>query len=294
VSVAGARLSGSVYGDFFQGSSSTLNHLFRIRTAAIALDWKNTTLLAGQQKPIFSPRDPTSFAQVGVSPLTNAGNPWLWQPQVRVEQRFTLGEESQIRAQVGVLQTNELAANLPAAFAPTLERARPALEGRFEFKFGNLEIAPGFHVSTTHVAGTSVPSNALSFDWFYAPWSKLQFTGLLFGGENIANLGTLRQGFTIRGPGDVIPIGSRGGWAQVALLPTNRLSFHFMGGQHDDRNRDLTSGGIGKNQSYAGNVMYRLAPNVILAWETSRVITSYIGGPTRRNTHHDLALAYLF
>ena len=64
----------------------------RLRTAAISLDWKNTSLLFGQDKPIISPRDPTSLAQVGVSPLTGAGNLWLWQPQIRLEQRFSLGE----------------------------------------------------------------------------------------------------------------------------------------------------------------------------------------------------------
>ena len=58
------------------------NHLVRLRTATISLDWSQTTLLFGQDKPIISPRDPNSLAQVGVSPLTAAGNLWLWQPQI--------------------------------------------------------------------------------------------------------------------------------------------------------------------------------------------------------------------
>lgn len=294
-SIAGARVSASLYTDFFAGSSSTLNHLMRIRTASVQLDWDRTTLLFGQQKPIFSPRDPTSFAQVGVSPLTNAGNPWLWQPQVRVEQRMGLGEAIELRAQVGVLQTNELANNQPGDYAEEPARARPALQGRFELSFGQrLQLAPGFHRSTTHVEGTSVPSDALSIDWLFAPLRQLQLTGLFYAGQNIANLGTLRQGFNIRRYGEVIPISSRGGWAQVALLPADRLSFHFMAGQHDDRDRDVFAGGIGKNQAYAGNVMYRIAPNVIFAFETSRVITTYLRGPVRRNWHNDLAVAYLF
>lgn len=292
--VAGGRVSGSLQMDFYAGSSSTLNHVFRIRTAAARIDWKRTTLMAGQDKPIFSPRDPTSLAQVGVSPLTAAGNPWLWLPQVKVEQRFSFGEETGLRAQLGVLQTNEFGATVPAEYASGLARSRPAIEGRFEFKHRGLELAPGFHRSTTHVAGASLPSYAVSLDWFFSPWSKLQFTGLAFSGENIANLGTLRQGFTIVDSERLLPVHSRGGWAQVAYLPTARLSFNVMAGQHDDNDDDLPFGGFGRNQAYAGNVMYRLAPNLLVAFETSQVRTRYVRGPLRLNTHYDLALAYLF
>jgi hypothetical protein len=291
---AGGKLSGSLNMDFFAGTTSTLNHNFRIRTGAAQIDWSRTTLLVGQLKPIFSPRDPTSLSQVGVSPLTGAGNPWLWQPQVRVHQRFSLGEQTELRAQVGILQTNELAANVPAEFASTLERARPALEGRFEFRRPNLEIAPGFHISRTHVAGTSVPSNAISIDWFYSPVKKVEFTGFAFKGANIANTGTLRQGFSILGPRNAIPIRSRGGWAQLAILPASRISLHLIAGQQDDSDSDLRFSGIGKNQAYAANIMYRISSNMIISLERSQLRTSYLSGPVQSNVHHDLAFAYLF
>ena len=134
----------------------------------------------------------------------------------------------------------------------------------------------------------------MSLDWFYAPVSKVQFTGLLFSGANLANLGTNRQGFTVLGQGRVISIRSRGGWAQIALVPTERLSFHLMAGQQDDRNSDLRGSGIAKNQVYAANVMYRVGPNLIVAFEGSRLRTSYLPGMIRPNTHYDLAFAYLF
>ncbi|HET8547483.1 MAG TPA: hypothetical protein VFL57_05755 [Bryobacteraceae bacterium] len=292
--IGGGRLSGSLFMDFFAGSQNTLGHTVRIRTASAQIDWARTTLLVGQEKPIFSQRDPTSLAMVGVSPMTGSGNPWLWLPQVRVERRFTFGEETGLRAQIGVLQTNETAANTPAAFASTLARARPALEGRFLFHGGKLEVAPGFHLSTTHVAGISVPANAFSVDWLYAPWPSVRFTGLAYGGANLASLGTLRQGFTILGPRDAIAVRTRGGWAQLELIPAARLSFHLIAGQADDNDRDLRFGGIGKNQTYAANVMYRIGQNFIVAFEGSRVRTTYLRGPVRRNTHYDLAFAYLF
>lgn len=292
--VMNGRVSGNINMDLFAGSSAPLNQIMRLRTASLQIDWARTTLLAGIEKPIFSPRDPTSLAQVGVSPLTAAGNPWLWIPQLRVEQRFDFGEETALRAQIGVVQTSEAGAAIPAAFASTLERARPALEGRFQFRHRRLEIAPGFHTATTHVAGTSVPSRVASVDWFFAPFSKLEFTGLAYTGSNFASVGTLRQGFTILAPREVIAVRSRGGWAQIALLPTSRLSFHIYAGQQDDHNRDLRDRGFSRNLAFAGNVMYQVSSNVRIAFESSQVRTTYLPGGVRRNNHYDLALAYLF
>ena len=84
----GGTASGSVYMDFFGGNSAPSNNLFQLRLATLSLTWKNTTITAGQDKPIMSPREPTSLAQVGLAPLTGAGNLWDWNPQVRVEQRI--------------------------------------------------------------------------------------------------------------------------------------------------------------------------------------------------------------
>ena len=90
----GGKASGSLYMDFFGGTSAPGNNLLRIRIATLDLTWKNTTISVGQNKPIISPREPTSLAQVGISPLTSAGNLWDWNPQVRIEQRFSLGDNS--------------------------------------------------------------------------------------------------------------------------------------------------------------------------------------------------------
>ena len=54
------------------------------------------------------------------------------------------------------------------------------------------------------------------------------------------------------------------------------------------------AGRIAKNLVNGGNVMYRLAPNVILSFEGSGIKTTYIGLGIRRVTHYDLSLAYLF
>ncbi len=294
----GGKASGSLYMDFFAGSREPDDHLLRIRTATVDLAWKNTTLTFGQDKPIFAPREPDSLAQVGVSPLTGAGNLWDWQPQVRIEQRFHFGENFGLRAQAGIYQTSEGDAFTPAALARTLEHARPGYEGRFQFWSGGedrrIEIAPGFHISDTHVAGRSVPSRLVSLDWLVRPVKAVEVTGAWFRGENVANLGALRQGFTVLGPSSVIPIHSLGGWAQVAYYITPKLTFHMYGGQERDRASDLNGSGVSRNFIYAGNFMYRLGPNVLASFEASQSRTLYVVNGLRLNNHYDLALAYLF
>ncbi len=294
----GGKATGSVYMDFFAGSALPEDHIFHLRVATLDLNWRNTTIMVGQDKPIVAPREPDSLAQVGVSPLTAAGNLWDWQPQARIEQRFRLGENSGLRAQAGIYQTQELDANVPAAYARTLERARPGYEGRVEFwhKAGvkRFEFAPGYHRSTTHVAGTSVDSRVFTFDGLLRPVQMVEITGALFRGQNVANLGALRQGFLILGPSQARAVHSTGGWAQIAIFPTPKLTFHLYGGQQSNRAADLLASSARRNFVYAGNLMYRLAPNILGSIEISQTRTDYLTQRIRLNNHYDLALAYLF
>ena len=294
----GGKASGSVYMDFFGGTAFPGNNLFRIRTASLDLTWKNTTVSVGLDKPIISPRDPTSFAQVGVPALTDAGNLWNWNPQVRVEQRFAFGENSGLNAQAGVYETTEnYSYALPAVYASPLEQSRPAYQGRFEFFHGNdhrrIEIAPGFSLSATHVGGQSVQSRIASLDWFFRPFPLLEFSGEAFNGQDAAGLGAL-PGFTIQPEYSIIPIHSHGEWGQIAVLPTARLSFHVYAGEQYNRASDTAPYGVHRNFVYAGNVMYKLAPNVVAAMEAAQTRTEYLGSLLRLNNHYDLALAYLF
>ena len=295
----GATIRGMVLMDLFQGSSASLNHLLRLRVANLSMDWKNQSLSVGQDKPLISIREPNSLSQVGVSAFTGTGNLWLWQPQVRFEQRVALGPNTGLRAQASVYQTAESSTDVPAQFAASLERSRPALQGRFEVwrqfeNGGRIEIAPGFHTSTTHVAATSVPSRLFTLDWSIQPLVKWKLVGMFFTGENPDNMGSLRQGFTVLGLRNVIPVHGSGGWAQLSYSPTKRLTVSVMNGQVDGRNADLRPGAIGKNLQSASNLQYRLAPNVFLGFEASQIRTTYLGIGKRLNNHYDLALAYLF
>jgi hypothetical protein len=297
--LGGGQVRGSLDMDLWGGTASSLNHLVRMRTATLEIDWKNSTLTVGQDKPLIAPRDPDSLAQVAFSPLTAAGNLWLWQPQARFEQRVGLGENAGLRAQASVYQTSEPSAGVPPQYQATLSAARPALEGRFEFwsKFASgarLEIAPGFHVSQTHVAGVSIPSRLFTIDWMLQPIAKVRFTGAFFHGRNAAGVGGLRQGFTFVEDNRVTAVAASGGWAQLSYLATQRLTLNAYSGQESNHAADLFSGQIARNFVYAGNLQYRLGSNVLFGLEANQVRTTYVGGLLRLLNHYDLALAYLF
>jgi len=293
--IGGGKVTGAAYMDFFGGGTG-LNQTARLRVATLDATWKNTTLALAFDKPILSPREPDSLAQVGVSPLTAAGNLWLWQPQARVEHRISLNENAGLRAQFGLYQTSEGGTGLASEY-PDLARARPGYQGRFEFwkQSGSrrIEVAPAFHASSTRVLGQSVPSRIFAIDWLIRPASRVDFTGTLFHGENTGVIGGLRQGVTVS-HGNARAVQATGGWAQFTYRATERASFHVYGGQEDDRNRDLNVGGIAKNQSYGANLIYRLGSNILTSIETSQVRTTYLGSGTRVSPHYDLAFAYLF
>ena len=304
--VLGGRFKGSFLLDLSSGDLTPTNTQLRLRTASIEGQWKTRSLMVGQEKPIFSPREPNSLARLNNSPLTSAGNLWMWRPQVRFEQRIKLGPAQELRADIGVSQTRDDLGAVPAQFVPTLEPKRPALEGNFRLThriddFRRIEIAHGFHFSTTHVAGTAVPARVFSVDWFFNPVRKIEFTGAAFTGKNLAKLGGLNSvpSFIIQTPRpgqiQVIPVGGRGGWAQLTWLATSRLSFNLFNGQHHSDHRELFAPTTRyKNVVYGANFFYKLAPNVVTGIEASQVRSWYIAGQHPLNNHFDLYVAYLF
>jgi hypothetical protein len=296
--VAGAEVSGAAYVDFFGGTGDSLDQLVRLRIANLDFRWTNTTLTVAQDKPILAPREPDSLAQAGVSPLTGAGNLWLWRPQARIEQRFAFGDSAGLRAQAGTLETSE-SASVPAEYSSSAPSGRPAVEGRFVFwkhsgDNGDFEFAPGFHASDSQLLGYSVPSRIASLDWRIPLTRRFTLTGAAFLGENLGVIGGLRQGIVVPYRGGPRAVHGAGGWTQLEYRATRRLAFHLFGGQEDDRNRDLEIGLISKNQSYGANAMYQALSNVVISFESAIVQTAFIGSPTRLSPHYDLAFAYLF
>ena len=129
--LAGARTSGNLQLDFAGGSPNVPNGvnfgLARLRIASMRMDWKNTSIVAGQDNSFFSPLSPTSFASLAIPAFSYAGNLWGWIPQVRIEHRFDLSEGQSIMLQGGIMDnvTGELPSRL-CAFCPGRRQFRPA------------------------------------------------------------------------------------------------------------------------------------------------------------------------
>lgn len=293
------RINGDFMMDFFSGSSYPNGSWLRIRRAAINLDWQNRAIMIGQDKPLISPRSPSSLAEVGVPPLAGAGNLWSWLPQVRYEERIHFGEMNGLTPQIALIQTNENYATVPPEYASSLEKSRPGLEGRIAFwhKWDDtrrFEIAPGFHASTTHVGGTSIDSRLASIDWYIRPWSRLEFSGTFFRGRNFSSLGALPQSVTVLPSDRIIPVHGEGGWIQLSSPLTSRLTLNLFGGSQSNRAQDLAPGDIQRNVSYAANLMYRLAPNILVGVEGLQFRTRLVPSQDRLQNHYDLSFAYMF
>src|SRR5271169_4700615 len=103
----GARTSGNVNFDIGGGFPFVYNGvnsgLVRLRTATMRLDWKNTDVVVGQDQLFFAPNSPTSFASLIVPALSYSGNLWAWTPQMRVEHRISVTDQSTFTMQGGIL-----------------------------------------------------------------------------------------------------------------------------------------------------------------------------------------------
>ncbi|HUA62887.1 MAG TPA: hypothetical protein VML19_29295 [Verrucomicrobiae bacterium] len=297
-SVLGAQMAGELHLDFFGGTLNSQNNLMRIQRASVGLHWARRSLTFALDKPILSPRNPDSLSQLGVPALANSGNLWLWQPQVRYEERMQFNQTTGVEARVGVYETNETLAGLPSTVK--LSPSRPALQGRIEFFHDTangrrFEFAPGFHLSQSLAAGTKATSYAASMDWLVPLMPRVDWTGFAFWGQDLAGLGisALRQGLLLR-DGMVSPVRSRGGWTQLTLHAAGRLDFNLIAGLDDDDDRDLAGNGIARNLTYLANLRFRLAPNVALGPEVMQIRTTYLQSGILRMNRYDLALGYFF
>lgn len=295
-SFLGGRISGSLSMDFFHrtGEDDTL----RIRRGIVSLDWGRRSLTIGQDKPLIAPLEPTSFARVGIPPLSGSGNLWLWLPQARYEERVPFSDTTQAAFQVSLLETDESYSNPQLYASNSLAPARPAIEARVELRHSwgaesKLAVGVGGHTSNSRILGQSVPSRVISTDMTYKPLTWLELTSTLLHGENFANLGGIQPGVTLVGQA-VLPIHGTAGWLQVALPVTNRLTFDVYAGLQYNNARDLSPFEVSRSLGYAGNVLYRLAPNVVVGFEGSEDRIEYLNRILISTRRYDATLAYLF
>ncbi len=308
-SILGATVHGALFMDFWGSGpvygAAGLGSAYqwpvpRLRTGTISLDWDSRSVTVGVDKPLIAPFQPDSFAQVAVPPLAGAGNLWLWEPQVRVEQRLHVSGADTLKLQAALFETHEGYGAPPGGYMPALEPVRPGWEGRIEYAHRSgderlFSIAPGYHFSATHVAGQTVNSEVLSVDGQLRMERWWGLTGSFLTGQNLAVLGGSGPGFTLAPYYNTAQaVHSRAGWMQLTLAPTSRLSFHLYGGEQANKEADLQYNALSSNEVYAGNASYRIASNIFGSFEAWQTRTDWLYNGTRIRNQYDVALAYLF
>ncbi len=319
--VASARTQASVEMDFAGGFPETDNGvtlgLMRLRTATLRFDWKNTSLIAGQDAPFISPLSPSSLATVATPALSYAGNLWTWIPQIRVEHRITTGESSQLSLQAGIL--DPLSGEDPPLQFDRIPQAgeasrQPAFATRvgFQKRLRDRELrlgAGGFYSRQNWKFGRNVDAWAATADWTIPLGSPFTLSGEFYRGRSVAGFGGgLDQSVVFLGPENlpntpVQGVDSLGGWAQFKYQATPKLEFNVAAGQDNPFADEIRQAagitpvyllGATRNRSALFNFIYRPRSNLLFSTEYRRIDTYRADSSSRSADQVNLAIGVLF
>jgi hypothetical protein len=323
--VFGAHSSGNINFDFGGGFPATYNGvnsaLGRLRTAAVRLDWKDTSVVAGQDGLFLSPQPPTSFASLIVPALTYSGNLWSWTPQLRIEHRFELSNHANVSLQGGVLDplTGETPNDVNYVWfrAPDAgEESRvPALAARVAYSHPLLgrtfTVGAGGYYSREYWGfNRNVNGYAATADWNLPLDRWFTLSGFFYRGQAIGGLGAaLSRSVVFNGPlirpnTTVLPLNSVGGWAQLKYQPLAKLEFNAAFGQDNPFAADIRYFGeqsesyanpfLTRNRAGFGNVIYRPRSDLLMSLEYRRLRTFSIYNQSREAGQLNMALGILF
>ncbi len=199
--IAGATTEADIRADFFGGfpnsPNGVTNGLFRLRTAGLRMDWQDTSIVAGQYAPFFSPLSPTSLATLAYPALSSSGNLWVWTPQLFIEHRIALADGSRMTLQGGILDplTGEFPADSFYRAPQAGERTgQPAYAARIAWASGVEENAfsvgaGGYYARQNWGFGRTVDSWAGTADWSVPMTHWFALTGEFYRGRAIGGLG---------------------------------------------------------------------------------------------------------
>jgi hypothetical protein len=189
--VWGAKISGTLEGDFFGNTESTIG-LLRLRHAHVNLDWSKTSLLMGQTwYPTFIPEVFPGVANFSTGILFN---PFGWASQVRLKQNFTKEFSGAITAYKEREFTTQTATGGTQNSA-SINSSVPTIHGQLQFKNKNWIAGLGAEFKSlqplTESGGkvSNEKANSTSFVG-YAKYSNDKFSVKAYGitGTDMANL----------------------------------------------------------------------------------------------------------
>jgi hypothetical protein len=327
--VAGAKTTADLQLDLAGGfppvSNGINSGLVRLRTATMRMDWTNTSVVMGQDAIFFSPGSPTSFATLAIPALTYAGNLWSWVPQVRVEHRVSLGEESSLLLQGGIL--DPLSGEAPGAplgvmpyenyyrqAGPGEASRQPAYGTRIAWTrnvFGQpLRIGVGgYYTRQDYGFNRNVDGWAGMTDIELPLNHQLSLSGKFYRGRAVGGLyGAFGQSVLFSGDPtlpstEVQALDSIGGWAQAKYRPANKWEFNAAFGMDSPYASDLKyftypqsygDATLARNQGSFVNVIYRPRSDLLFSAEYRHMTTySLIDGGNNAG-HLNLMMGVLF
>lgn len=292
--IGGMRTNAIVAMDFFGGvpgfQTGQVMGLPRLLVAFARLEGTRVSAEFGQDHTLLAPRDPTSLSGFAFPLLFRSGNLYLRAPQARVE--YAAAPLLRVAGGIVAPIAGDLAGDdyrfVPAALGGERSR-RPGVQARLEFGGADAEaarrgaIGASGHYGWERRAGGLVKSWAGAID-FGARRDVIGVAGELFVGSNIDAFGGA-LGLDAR---------ARGGWAEVQVMPANRLAFHAGGGidDVDDARRALLA--RRRNRSLYGNVIVSITPEVQTSVEYRWLATLPLAPREQRNHHVDWVFAYKF
>ncbi len=294
--VAGAKTRAELQLDLAGGYAPVANGinsgLVRLRTATMRLDWDNTSVVVGQDGIFFSPNSPTSFASLAIPALSSAGNLWGWVPQIRVEHRVVLGDDSSLVFQGGILDpvTGEAPAYAQGYYrvaGPGEWSRQPAYASRIGWSgtlFGQpLRIGTGgYYGRQNYGYHRTVDGWAGMADIELPLTHQISLTGELYRGKALGGFyggigrSVLFNGDPTLSTSGVLGLNSIGGWAQLKFRPAPKWEFNAAFGLDNPFARDLKyfqysqaygDPALSKNLGSFANMIYRPRSDLLFSAE---------------------------
>ncbi|HKW33917.1 MAG TPA: hypothetical protein VJN92_12990 [Candidatus Acidoferrum sp.] len=320
--VGGAKVSADMQFDFAGGFPNALNGvtfgLARLRTGTVRMAWPNTTVIAGQDAAFFSPLSASSIATLAVPAFSYAGNLWSWVPQIRIEHRLNISENSNILLQGGILdsltgepptsqfyrspQAGE--ASRQPGYASRIAWSHRAFGHDFCLGIGGYYSRQdwGFHRIVDGWAGTT--------DWTVPLSKRWELSGEFYRGRALGGLGggigrsALFSGPITDSATQVRGLNATGGWAQLKFRQTERLEWNGAFGEDNAFARDLRffpaaqqsyfDPSLARNRSSFLNFIYRPRSDLLFSAEYRRLHTFSILGNSDRADQVNLGIGVLF
>jgi len=318
--VAGAHTSANVKFDFAGGQVDTGNGavmgVVRLRTGTIRMDWADTSIVAGQDSLFFAPLVPTSLASVAIPALSYSGNLWVWTPQIRIEHRVALSEDSSLLLQAGILDSLTGDYPDPEDRVPSEgeQSGQPAYAARVAWShraFGrDVTVGIGGYYGRQNWGfGRGVDGWAGTTDVTIPLGKYFDFSGEFYRGRAVGGFGGgVGQSVLLSGP-EMDPtttirgLDSIGGWVQLKYKPKANFEVNFALGQDNPfaselRNYPATEAYYGqlisRNLTPFVNFIYHVRSNILFSAEYRRLQTYNLDSNVETANQIGLSVGYIF